>query len=303
MSAAERAPSDSAVAARRRLNAELRAWPSRLQSSGADGNAAQAELRGFVLEVARREAARRSGWLRLSAPDLDNLARQAVEDAVAAIIAELGRFDRSQFTIWAAKFVLWQLSAQIGHRFWQTAAVPAGRAAWEQLPARLGLRPSECARYDGLFAALRQAANEDLTSKQRRVFMAVMLTDLPADALTTGLGSSRNSIYKALFEARRALRARLAVDWADLTIAPGARIDSPRWLDELLTAEAGDLGCDLAFEVIDRYAEAQVRGLGPQQRFPGVAAHLRGCRPCHQDYDGLLAVARLPGGSSRVGRP
>ena len=49
----------------------------------------------------------------------------------------------------------------------------------------------------------------------------------------------------------------------------------------------------VAFHVLDRCAEAELNGTGPESRFPGVAAHLRRCEACHQDYQGLLAaVAR-----------
>ena len=64
----------------------------------------------------------------------------------------------------------------------------------------------------------------------------------------------------------------------------------PPWLDDLLAADPGDAGCDLAFHVLDRYAEAELNGTGPESRFPGVAAHLRRCEACHQDYQGLLAA-------------
>jgi len=53
---------------------------------------------------------------------------------------------------------------------------------------------------------------------------------------------------------------------------------------------AGMRGCDLAFHVLERYAEAELNRTGPGSRFPGVAAHLRRCEACHQDYQGLLAA-------------
>jgi hypothetical protein len=46
----------------------------------------------------------------------------------------------------------------------------------------------------------------------------------------------------------------------------------------------------LAFHILERYAEAELDGTGPGSRFPGVAAHLRRCEACHQDYQGLLAA-------------
>jgi RNA polymerase sigma-70 factor (ECF subfamily) len=52
--------------------------------------------------------------------------------------------------------------------------------------------------------------DEELTSRQRRVFVAIVLNGVPLDALVIELASNRNAIYKTLFDARRKLRAALA---------------------------------------------------------------------------------------------
>lgn len=51
--------------------------------------------------------------------------------------------------------------------------------------------------------------DEVLTPHQRRVFVAVVLQGVPLDALALELGSSRNALYKAMFDARRRLRTEL----------------------------------------------------------------------------------------------
>jgi RNA polymerase sigma-70 factor (ECF subfamily) len=52
----------------------------------------------------------------------------------------------------------------------------------------------------------------ELTRRQRAVFVAIVLNDVPLDALVAELGSNRNAIYKMLFDARRKLRAALAAN-------------------------------------------------------------------------------------------
>jgi RNA polymerase sigma-70 factor (ECF subfamily) len=54
--------------------------------------------------------------------------------------------------------------------------------------------------------------DEELTARQRRVFVAIVLNRVPLDALVIELGSNRNAIYKTLFDARRKLRAALAAN-------------------------------------------------------------------------------------------
>lgn len=110
--------------------------------------------------------------------------------------------------------------------------------------------------------------------------------------------ASRNAIYQALFEARRKIAARLAVDDVHHAGRLPAVSRSARWLNALLVADPGDTGCDLAFQALDRYAEADVLGELPQGRYPGVATHLASCAACRQDYEGMLA-----GGVTSATRP
>jgi RNA polymerase sigma-70 factor, ECF subfamily len=83
-------------------------------------------------------------------------------------------------------------------------------AAWDRLPDRFGTSPADHAERQDLVAALRCAVEEELTERQRRVFVAIVVNGVPLDALVVQLGSSRNAIYKTMFDARRKLRAALA---------------------------------------------------------------------------------------------
>jgi RNA polymerase sigma-70 factor (ECF subfamily) len=56
------------------LDPESRGWMDGLQSHAAERDAVLARLHGQLLHVARHEVGRRNGWLRLSGPDLDDLA-------------------------------------------------------------------------------------------------------------------------------------------------------------------------------------------------------------------------------------
>src|SRR5271169_5451922 len=271
------------------LDPESREWMDRLRSAASERDAVLARLHGLLLYVARQEAARRIGWLRLSGPDCDDLARQAAADALTAITAQLDGFrGQSRFRTWASKFAMSGVSATAGRRFWRTRTMSFDQEDWDRLSS--GLPPDERAERNELLSALRRAVDEDLSGEQRTVFTAVTVHGVPAAALAAALGSSRNAIYKALFEARRILRARLAATGRDLAHFPGSPWTGPPWLDDLLAADPGDAGCDLAFHVLDRYAEAELSGTGPESRFPGVAVHLRRCEACHQDYRGLLAA-------------
>jgi hypothetical protein len=62
-------------------------------------------------------------------------------------------------------------------------------------------------------------------------------------------------------------------------------------LDRFLRTDSLDAGCDGTFELLDLYVEERLAGRSPEERFPGVAAHLRICDPCLDDHEGVLAAA------------
>ena len=63
-------------------------------------------------------------------------------------------------------------------------------------------------------------------------------------------------------------------------------------LDRFLRTDPRDVGCAQAMELLHIYAELAAGGGSVEERYPGVAAHLRACGPCDQDFDGLLAALR-----------
>jgi RNA polymerase sigma-70 factor (ECF subfamily) len=188
-------------------------WVRALSAGGAERERATARLHEMLLRVARAEARRRSGQLRISGPELDDLAPHAAADAVLAIIAKIGEFrGESRFTTWACKFVIFEVSGKIGRHFWRHPPVPLEAGDWDRLPDRFGLDPARESEWRDLVRALRQAVQEELTEHQRRVFTAIAVDGVPLDALVTKLGSSRNALYKTMFDARRKLRASLVAN-------------------------------------------------------------------------------------------
>ena len=115
----------------------------------------------------------------------------------------------SRFTTWAYRFVMFEVSTKMGRHFWRERRATLDDEAWEKLPDVLVDSPHQSSENRELFAALRRAIDEDLTALQRRVFVAIALNDVPMDAFARDVGSSRNTVYKSLFDARRKLRASL----------------------------------------------------------------------------------------------
>jgi RNA polymerase sigma-70 factor (ECF subfamily) len=183
-----------------------------LRASGVQRDTTVAELRDLLLRVARFECERRRGLLRVRGPELEDIAHQAANDALVSIMAKLDEFrGESRFTTWAYKFVMFQVSTKIGRHFWRTSSATVGEPVDpERIADRLATPPDQRAEQRELLAALARAVEQDLTAHQRKVFVAIALDDVPVDALAAELGSNRNAVYKALFDARRKLRASLA---------------------------------------------------------------------------------------------
>jgi RNA polymerase sigma-70 factor, ECF subfamily len=185
-------------------------WVIALRSPGTGRDDAVTRLHEALLQVARSELRRRHSQLNVSGPELDDLAHQAAADAMLAVMAKLDQFrGESKFTTWAYKFVMFEVSAKIGRHFWRRPPVALTSEDWDQLPDRFGFDPAGESERRDFVRAVRRAVQEDLTEHQRQIFVTLVLDGVPLDALAEKLGSSRNAIYKTMFDARRKLRASL----------------------------------------------------------------------------------------------
>lgn len=176
---------------------------------GRDG--AIAELHALLLRAARFEVSRRRASLaRVRGEELDDIAVQAADDALVAVLAKLGEFrGASRFTTWAYKFALLEASVRLRRRAWQEREVVLEPEAWP-LMADAGHSPQSQAETNELMHALRCSIDARLTDHQREVLVALALNGVPLDVLAERLGTTRGALYKTLHDARRKLRSDLA---------------------------------------------------------------------------------------------
>ncbi len=193
------------------VDAESRRWVERLSERGARHDQAVEKLHGTLLRVARHELGRRRVTLgMINGPEFDDLAHQAADDALVNILAKIIDFrGESRFITWAYKFVVFEVSTKASRHAWQRQPPRADEDAWARLSDSLAKQPSARAEQQELLSVLIDAVEADLTPRQREVFVAVALNDVPIDVVAVQLGSNRNAIYKNLFDARRRLRASL----------------------------------------------------------------------------------------------
>jgi RNA polymerase sigma-70 factor (ECF subfamily) len=186
-------------------------WVEQLQPGHPRREQILAKLHEMLLRVARHELSRRRPMLgSIGGPEFDDLAQQAADDALLNVLSKLNEFQGlSRFTTWAYKFAVFEVSANVARHAWRRQPPSRQEFAFEQLPDALAARPGDRLEQREQLEALRVAIAE-LTDRQREVFVAIALNDVPIDVLAVELGTNRNAIYKNLFDARRNLRARMA---------------------------------------------------------------------------------------------
>lgn len=186
-------------------------WVEQLTSDGPTREASIGRLHALLLRIARAEAARRSGLNGITGQELDDVAHQAAGDAVVSVLRKVGEFrGESRFTTWAYKFVVFEVSNKFGRHAWRRDGVQLDEDSWERLPGRLGADPEDVVESRELVVAVRRAVEKELTAHQRYIFVALVVEGTPLDVLVAELDTNRNAVYKALFDARRKLRAHLA---------------------------------------------------------------------------------------------
>ena len=190
---------------------ETAAWLAALRGASAPRAEAIAALHAMLLRGARYELSRRRHTLsHVSSDALDDLAMQATDDALVAILAKLDTFrGESRFATWAYKFVLLEAGVRARRRAWHGREVALDANGW--LATRdQGPSAQQAVESRELLDAIRDAVRTALTPHQREVFSALALNGVPIDVLAERLSTTRGALYKTLHDARRKLRRALA---------------------------------------------------------------------------------------------
>jgi RNA polymerase sigma-70 factor, ECF subfamily len=187
-----------------------RNWVEALSAEGVERDDAIADLHDLLLRAARFEIGRRRAALsHVRGEEQEDLATQAADDALVAILAKLHTFRGvSRFTTWAYKFALLEAGVRVRRRAWQGREVVLEPESWpsfvdERTVVERGPEAME------LLAALQRAVRETLTPHQRTVFTALALNEVPIDVLSERMDTTRGALYKTLHDARVKLRAEL----------------------------------------------------------------------------------------------
>jgi RNA polymerase sigma-70 factor, ECF subfamily len=203
--------STSATSAPLSEKSDSGAWLGALKGSGPTQDRAVERLHALLLRAARFEVSRRRASLAyVRGEELDDIAMQAADDALVAVLAKLDEFrGASRFTTWAYKFALLEAGVRLRKRAWQEREVVLDSDSWTRLGQTTPAIDSAAER-DELLRAVSDSIGEELTAHQRQVLVSLAIDGVPIDVLAERLGTNRNALYKTLHDARRKLRAVLA---------------------------------------------------------------------------------------------
>ena len=194
----------------RAVTSDSQAWVEALRVDGPGHAAAVERLHELLLRAARFEVSRRAA----SHPfvrggDLDDLANQAADDALVAVLAKLDSYRGTcRFSTWAYKFALLEAAVRLRRRAWQGREIVMDSDNWRTM-AISTKSPSAAAEATELLDAVRECIADGLTSHQRQVLVALAIDGVPIDVLAERLSSTRGALYKTLHDARRRLRQQL----------------------------------------------------------------------------------------------
>jgi RNA polymerase sigma-70 factor, ECF subfamily len=191
---------------------DSRAWLDALRAEGPAHHQAVERLHALLLRAARFEVSRRRASLAyVRGEELDDIAVQAADDALVAVLAKLDEFrGASRFTTWAYKFALLEAGVRVRKRAWQEREVVLDSDSWTRLAQEAPGDPAGRAERAELLREISDSIGAALTPHQRQVLVSLAIDGVPIDVLAERLGTTRGALYKTLHDARRKLRGTLA---------------------------------------------------------------------------------------------
>jgi RNA polymerase sigma-70 factor (ECF subfamily) len=187
-----------------------RTWLVPLTSTGPEHNRAVAELHLLLLRASSFEVRRRAAAYGLAGDsELDDIAQQAADDALLAVLSRLERFERrSRFTTWAYKFAIHTAGVAVRRHAWRERELATSSAETLRGLADRTQDTADGSETRELLAEI-VAAIALLTPHQRDVLVALAVEGVPIDVLAERLSTTRGALYKTLHDARTRLRGLL----------------------------------------------------------------------------------------------
>jgi len=197
------------------------AWVAALSEPGPERAEALADLRERLV--------RGLGYAMADRPDVrDAHIEGFVQEALLKIIDNLESFrGDSRFTTWAQKIAVHEAFTELRRKRWENVSLDelVDRYEGDFTPAFLTDRnpsPEQSVTQQRLMEMVERLIAEELTERQRRAIIAVVLAGMPTEEVARRMDTNRNALYKLMHDARQRLKRRLAAEGVSLEEALAA---------------------------------------------------------------------------------
>jgi RNA polymerase sigma-70 factor, ECF subfamily len=194
------------------LDAESQAWWHRLHGGHSVRTDAIEELHERLQREAKFHVRRRVSTLAaFPRSDIDDLATQAADDALIALLRKLDDYrGESQFLTWARRFAALEAQVSVRRRLGRDRVGISRDPDHAQLVADPGTSVHDQVETRERLRRLTMVINNGLTVRQRAVLVAVAIDGVPTDNLAGELHTTPGAIYKTLHDARVKVRKHAA---------------------------------------------------------------------------------------------
>jgi RNA polymerase sigma-70 factor (ECF subfamily) len=194
------------------LDRESQSWWDRLHAPEPKRTHALSHLHGRLHREATFQV-RRCAFGRPDFPrsDIDDLATQAADDALVALLRKLDHYrGDAQFMTWARRFAALEAHVCVRRRLGNDRIGVALEPELADLVADTRRSPQDQVEIHERLHAVTGVINDRMTPRERAVLMAVAIEGSSTDEVAGDLHMSRGAIYKALFDARVKLKRHAA---------------------------------------------------------------------------------------------
>jgi RNA polymerase sigma-70 factor, ECF subfamily len=194
------------------LDPESRSWWDRLHGCASIRTEAIEELHERLQREARFHVRQRvSALSAFPRSDIDDLATQAADDALIALLRKLDDYrGESQFLTWARRFAALDARVSVRRRLGRDRVGISRDPDHALLVADPDYSLHDRVEMRERLRSLTKVINNRLTVRQRAVLVAVAIDGVSTDTLAGELRTTPGAIYKTLHDARVKLRRHAA---------------------------------------------------------------------------------------------
>jgi RNA polymerase sigma-70 factor (ECF subfamily) len=190
-------------------------WLQDLRSEGPVQETALQDLRELLLRAALYFFSRNlNDFQGLDRTEILQRAEDCAQDALLAVMDHLSDFrGDSKFSTWAYKFAINIALMAARRERWKGVSLDELASSddnnfLERLMQEVSdvVTPEQSTLQNEVQSILQDVIERELTDKQRRVLVWMVLNEVPLDEVVRHLGTNRNAVYKMLHDARRKLK-------------------------------------------------------------------------------------------------